>query len=176
MSEGMTRSERKELADVVRRRAAVAKTAAKQRAAELEADFEKQLATEYDPQDAAWRDVYEAGKQAVEDLNARIADECERAGIPAGFAPSAHMSFFRRGENYSAERRAELRKVAKTRIVALEAAAKTEIERQSVELQTQLIAGGLDSADAKAFLESMPKAEALMPSLAVAELEAVTGR
>jgi hypothetical protein len=84
------------------------------------------------------------------------------------------MDWMRRGENYSAARRAELRKVAKTRIVAEIKAAKTTIERSSVEVQTELIAGGLESEEAKAFLESMPTAEALMPSLSMAEIEAET--
>ena len=63
------------------------------------------------------------------------------------------------------QRRTELRWVAKTEVDALEARAKTEIERVSVEQQTALISDGLTSVAAQAFLEQMPTAENLMPVL-----------
>jgi hypothetical protein len=170
----MTKAERDELAKLVRRREKLAKSDVDGRAAKLEADFEEQLAKRYDPLDARWRGLYEDAERAVQDLNERIAEQCEQAGIPAQLAPSAGMGWSSRGENYSAERRAELRKVAKARIVAEVKDAKTKIERSSVEVQTQLVAGGLESDEAKAFLDSMPTAEALMPPVSVAELEAVT--
>jgi hypothetical protein len=72
------------------------------------------------------------------------------------------------------ERVAELRKVAQTRIAALEKAACNDIERSSLEVQTELLAGGLQSGEARAFLESIPTAAALMPPLSVPELEALT--
>lgn len=46
-----------------------------------------------------------------------------------------------------------------------------EIERSSLEVQTELVAGGLRSAEARAFLAAMPSAEALLPALTVAEIE-----
>jgi hypothetical protein len=64
--------------------------------------------------------------------------------------------------------------------VAAEAkAAKVQIERASVDVQTQLVAGGLQSNEAREFLAAMPTAEALMPAVTVAEIEqaaGVTGR
>jgi hypothetical protein len=168
---GMTRREREDLAKVVRLRERVAKSDTQRVAAERRADFEAQLAEQYDPMDEAWNEAHEAAQQAVGDLNARIAEQCEQKGIPKRYAPSAHMGWSSRGENYSAERRAELRQVASTRIAADQKAAKTEIERASAQVQTQLIAGGLDSAEARAFLESMPTAEALMPVLTIAEIK-----
>ncbi len=51
------------------------------------------------------------------------------------------------------------------RIDALESAAKTEIERYSVETQMELIAEGLTTEAAQAFLEKLPSAESLMPVL-----------
>lgn len=169
----MTRREREELAKLVRRREKLAKADVDSRAAELEADFERQMATQYDPLDARWRDLYEQAERATHELNARIAKECDHAGIPARFAPSAHVGWANRGENYTRSRRAELRKVAKTRIVAEAKAAKTEIERRSVDVQTQLVAGSLESDEARAFLNSMPTAEALLPALSLPEIEAV---
>jgi hypothetical protein len=168
----MTKAERDELARLVRRREKMAKADAERVAAEREADFEHQLAKTYDAYDEAWREAYKRASVAVEQLNEEIQQNFEDRGIPTEFAPSCHPAWFGRGENISASWRAELRKVAKTRITAAAKAAKVEIERQSVELQTQLVAGGLQSEEARAFLAAMPTADALMPSLSVADIEA----
>jgi len=40
-----------------------------------------------------------------------------------------------------------------------------------VEIQTRLLADSLESADAKAFLETMPTAEQLMPAITVEEMQ-----
>ena len=66
--------------------------------------------------------------------------------------------------------------MAKTEIDALEARAKTEIERVSVEQQTALISDGLTSIAAQAFLEQMPTAENLMPMLDIDQIKAVSGK
>jgi hypothetical protein len=172
--DSMTKTERDELAKLARRREKLAKADVDHRAAILEADFEEQLAKQYDPLDARWRELYDKVEQAIEELNATIADECEQAGIPAKLGPQAYAGWASRGENYSASRRAELRKVAKTRIVAKAKAAKNEIERRSLEVQTELVSGGLLSDDAKVFLDAMPTAETLMLTLDLVEIEAGT--
>jgi hypothetical protein len=88
------------------------------------------------------------------------------------FRPSLRLGWIGRGENLMKDRRAELRRVAQTKIAAIEAQAVAEIERQSVEVQTRLVAGSLGSASAVAFLEAMPGPAELMPALAVGDLEA----
>ena len=45
------------------------------------------------------------------------------------------------------------------------------IEMQAVELQSQVIANGLTSDAARAFLDNMPAVETLMPPLEVAKVE-----
>jgi len=55
--------------------------------------------------------------------------------------------------------------MAKRRIEAMEAAARTAIETHSVEAQTALLAGALTSEAAQQFLASMPAVEGLMPRL-----------
>jgi hypothetical protein len=77
-----------------------------------------------------------------------------------------------RGENVVATRRQELRKVAYTRIDAIAKDAKLQIEQFSLDTQTKLLAGGLESAEAKAFLESMPTPEQLMPPMTRGAIEA----
>ena len=73
------------------------------------------------------------------------------------------------------DRRAELRRMATTRIAAMEKSARTAIEGHSVEVQTELLAGGLTSDAAKLFLEKMPAVETLMPMLNETEIKGLLG-
>ena len=68
------------------------------------------------------------------------------------------------------ECRAELRRLADKHITANEKAACSVIARQSVEAQTAVIASGLSDAGL-AFLETLPSADAMMPRLALTEVE-----
>ncbi len=176
-SSAMTRAERTDLGALIRRREKLLKTAAKQRAAELMANFEKQISAifSYDD-DETWKNAFASAERAVEDAKAVIAEHCRELGIPPEFAPSIHMAWYGRGENAVSERRTELRRVAKTEIDALEARAKTEIERVSVEQQTALISDGLTSVAAQAFLEQMPTAENLMPVLDMEQIKTLSGK
>jgi hypothetical protein len=81
------------------------------------------------------------------------------------------LEWRRRGENASRERRAELRNVAKTEIAAMSRAAITKIEKQSLELRTQVVALGLLSPAAKAFLESLASVEQTMRALDFGQIE-----
>jgi hypothetical protein len=58
---------------------------------------------------------------------------------------------------------ADLRRAAHKRIDAATRTAKHEIDRRSLDVQTQLVAEGLTSARAIEFLTSMPTVEVLMP-------------
>jgi hypothetical protein len=172
MTEGpMTKQERDDLARLVRRREKLAKADVDTIAAEREADFEAQLARRYDLYTEAWRDASERLEHAVEELNQRIRAEFEEKGIPLEFAPSARAAWFSRGENLTADRRFELRKVAKTRLAAEAKQAKARIERASVEIQTQLVAAGLQTEEARAYLDQMPTADELLPTLDLSAIE-----
>ena len=93
------------------------------------------------------------------------------------FAPQLlGPSWYQRGANAVASRRTELRRVATTRIAALEKGAKAEIERRSLEVQERIIVAGLASAEARAFLDSIPAVDSLMPPLRLVELEAAKGK
>jgi len=160
-----------DLAKLVRRQEQVAKTQAKQRVAELRADFEAQLATIYEANDERWRHVTEQAKTVNAAANAELARICADEGVRPEFAPSFDLAWYGRGQNMDKERRAELRRVAETRIEALEQAARAEIERRSVEFQTQLLGGMLETDPGRALLEAMPKAAELMPQLDAIELD-----
>lgn len=173
MNEGMTKSDRDELAKLVRRREKLAKVDTDRLAAERLADFEHQMASVYRPaDDEVWRELHAEAAAAVAEATERLATRCRELGIPDEFQPHIDMWWSGRGENAAANRRAELRAVAKTRIDAEAKRAKTEIERHSLEVQTTLVAGGLASEEATRFLASMPSAAELMPATpTVAEIE-----
>jgi hypothetical protein len=167
-SEGskMTKSERTELCALTRQREKLAKTAAAERAAELLADFEAQLARIYHFDDEPiWQASHEIARKALENTNAAIAARCEELGIPEEFAPALAMGWRGRNENSVKSRRDELRKVAVTHIAAMQKSAHTKIETHSVQLQSEIVANGLTSEVAKSFLERMPAIASLMPPL-----------
>ena len=67
------------------------------------------------------------------------------------------------------DRRVELRRMAQTRIAAMEKTARTQIETCSVEEQTALIADGLTSDAGREFFAQLPSFESLMPRLDAAQ-------
>jgi hypothetical protein len=163
----MSRAERIELAKLARMRAKVARTQVDHRAAELRADVERQLSAEYDFGDEAWAEITSAAAQAVKDANRVVAAKCQERGIPTEFAPSLSVSWYGRGRNAEAGRRAELRKTAQTAIEAQAKQAKATIEVKSLDVQTELLAGGLSTSAAHAFLAAMPTPAELMPAINV---------
>jgi hypothetical protein len=164
----MTARERGDLAALTRRREKVAKSQVDSVAAERVAEAEEQLSAVFASDDELWRVATDIAKTAVADANRVIAEKWEAAGRPAQFAPSAHFMWAGRGQNMKAERRAELRLAARTRIAADAKRAKAVIEATSVEIQTELVSDGLTGDAARKFLESMPSPTELLPRLDVA--------
>src|SRR5215217_6653965 len=161
-SDEMSSVKRRELAALMRRRERVAKTDAKQLAKERRADVEAKLATEFAAADERWAVMVAKAQVKVAEANEAIREIVVAAGFPPQFAPSLQMHWQNRGENHDPQRRAELRRVAQTRIEALLEAANAEIEKKSVAAQETLLAGGLSAAAAAALIE-MPSIEELLP-------------
>ena len=161
----MTRTERDELGRLVRRRERFMKSQAKERSAHLLADFEQKLGALYEwDQDETWAALTRQAKDVAEAADVGLARRCEELGIPRQFRPKLSLSWYGRGENASKERRSELRKMAQTRIVAVERSAMSRIERWSLETQERLVAPALTSAAAQQFLGELPAVESLMPT------------
>ena len=172
MSGRMTKGERDELLKLVRHRERVLKTAASQRSAHMLAEFERQCATiHHFNKDETWKAAMEQVQAAVDDAQRVVADRCKDLGIPEEFAPSIAVQWYGRGENAFKSRQAELRRVAKTEIEAIEARARAEIERLSLDAQTQIIANGLQSEAAQAFFNQLPSIDKLMPQVEFAAVE-----
>jgi hypothetical protein len=168
----LTKAERDDLLRLARMRERVAKSGLAQRSAQLLAEFEQQMASEYSyDQDTVWKAAAAAADLEVKKAKAQIAGRCRELGIPDRFAPGLHLSWYDRGENAVGKRRTELRFVAKSRIAEIEKTARSTIERASLEVQTEILRTALGSASAVTFLERMPSVEQLMPPLAIAAIE-----
>lgn len=169
----LSKGERDELSKLARRRERTAKAGIEHRGAELLADVEAQLAATYSSNDDAWSEVTDEAKRLVAAADAKVAERCRELGIREEFRPGLVVNWYQRGENGNAKRRAELRKVAQSRIAAESRRAKYEIEARTTEVLTELAAGALHSEAAKDFLASIPTPAELMPTLDVRALEGV---
>src|SRR6266699_2964003 len=107
----MSRDEREGLQRLVRQRERVLKSAAKQRSAELIADFENQMGQEYAfDQHEVWEQAVKSVEPLVRKAQEQVAARCQELGIPRRFAPSMRLAWSHRGYgNAIAARRAELR-------------------------------------------------------------------
>jgi hypothetical protein len=162
----MTRLEREDLQRLARYQEKILKSAARQRSAELMADFEQQAASIYDyDKDEVWKAAMEFAREAAEEARKQVDARAAELGIPENFRPGLNVYWHSRGRDGTRERRAELRRVAKTRIEALETEAIVKIELHTAETITRIIAHGLTSTAAREFLDSLPPVETLMPPL-----------
>lgn len=66
-----------------------------------------------------------------------------------------------------------MRRAAKAKIAAIEAEAIAKIGNMSLEAQTDLLAKGLETDTARAFLSEVRSVDALMPAVNVAEVKAL---
>jgi len=168
----LSRNETHDLSMIIKDRTKVLRAHADEQAAACMADFEQKLAAIYSwDQDDIWKDATEESLKVIEECQIKVAKRCEELGIPKTFAPRIEASWSGRGENAVAGRRAELRRVAKSSIEAMTKAAITKIEKQSLDLRTQVVGMGLLSAEAKMFLESLAPVEDAMRTLDFHEVE-----
>jgi hypothetical protein len=169
----MTAGERKELAQLIRQRERVLRQKAKERSAELLSRFEQQVATIYKfDDDAVWKESFEIAEQELDRANKKIAERSAELGIPKRFAPCLEWGWRgRQGEAAFKERRAELRKVAQSKIAALEQRAVSKIAEQSLAAQTEVIENGIQSSAGKRFLRALRPLDELMPPLEVGTVE-----
>jgi hypothetical protein len=168
----MTKAERDQLLQLVRKREKVMKAKAQERSAALLAEFDAQSAKIHHwDEDEVWARVKAAADKAIEEAKQAIAARCSELGIPAEFAPGIEMYWHGRGHNAVAERRTELRRAAKSKVEAIEKEALSQIEQLSLNAQTEIIAHGLESDAARLFLEQMPAIETLMPELQIPQIQ-----
>jgi hypothetical protein len=167
----MLKSEREYLLKICREREKLAKSQADVRAVQRKAEFESQLAAEYSwDSNETWKLLHEKAKAVEREFNERIIQDFKAMGRPLKFAPSCYVYWSGRGINACKEYCAELRRVFQAKNSEDTIAAKLKIAQTSLEIRTRLMADGLESAEAKGFLETMPTPEKLMPALTIEEV------
>jgi len=174
MSDGMTKTERNELGKLVRQNGKIAKLDVEQRGAKVLADIEQEMASEYATNHAAWAAITKDAQEYVRKADEQIAEKCRELGIRPSFRPELHLSWYSRGENAEKSRRAELRKVAQTRVAEQIRLGKLEIERAVASQLTTLAVGGFETEAAREFFGKMPTADQLIPAMTLLELQAGT--
>jgi hypothetical protein len=169
---GMTKGEREDLQRLIRQREKVLKSAAKQRSTELLADFENQMGSEFSfDDDATWAQAYKEAEIEVAKAQKIIAHRCSVLGIPDRFAPNLEIRWRARGyDNLVDKRKAELRRMATTRIEAIEQKAVADIELNCLKAQEHIAFAGLTSDAARGFIEALPSIDSLMPALSYSEI------
>jgi len=151
---------------IIKERTKVLKAHADEQAKKCLADFEKKVSTIYAyDQDEVWKEATELAMAEVAKAQEKIEARCVKMGIPKDLSPRLLLSWEGRGQMKMAQRRNELRLAAKAEIEAMKAAALTKIERQSLDLRTQVVSLGLMTPDAKMFLESLAPVEDAMTSI-----------
>lgn len=166
-----TKGEREELLRFSRRREQVAMDQAKARSATLLADFEQMMAQEFRADDERWARVIAEVRALAEAANEHICAQVQAAGFPEEVTPLLRLVWLEQGDKLLGGRREELRKVAQTRLAAMERRAISAIKAQSVEFEGLVLAGGLESEAARELLATMPTIEQLMPALDVATVQ-----
>jgi hypothetical protein len=130
-----------------------------------------QITAEYEARDALWADAVAIAEEYAAKANAQITARCAELGIPPKHAPGLELAWRRRSLDYeNSSRRAELLKLAETRLAALKQTAKTESQRNALHAEERLILGGLQSSEAQQIYAALPSAEQLMPALSLADL------
>jgi hypothetical protein len=129
------------------------------------------MTAEFEAQDRLWANGVTIAAEAAAKANDAIREQCVAIGIPADKAPQLELSWSRRSSDYARPtRRAELRKLAETRLGALTKTAKVMIDQQALDFEEELIIGGLESDDARSRVDSMPTVAELMPPLSLDDL------
>lgn len=185
MAEKMTSAERNALLKLIARQARVADSDVKALAAQRLAEFERQATEKYDAAKLGVADLIAECNEALDPLVAQIRERieayCDANDIPAELRPvvvgagGPIVSTRARAYYDQGNRIAELRRVAKAEIDLAVKSARIEIERSRSEIEARILVSGIESDEGQALLASLPKAEALLPSLDLLAIEASRG-
>lgn len=175
MTESMTRKDREQLVQVAKMRARVAKGSIDQRELHLKAQVEDELKLLFDAEAELAERAMERAAAVARTAQRELDEWLDEHEVPARMRPQIGVADPSRrvGEESIAGRRSSLRQLASARVKSLAAQAKVELDRSCADTVTALIAGGLDSDEARRVLDEMPTIDQLMLAPSIAELEAV---
>jgi hypothetical protein len=169
----LTRHEAHDLNMLLAKRTKVLIAEAEAQAERINAKLENQLATYYRfDQEKVWMEAKAAVDAAIDEANQKVQARCHELGIPSWARPEIGGGhWFSRGENALAARRQELRAAGQAKIKAMFKTAVARIERQEIELRTEVLSKGVLSAVGQQFLETLKPIGEAMDAVDVAALE-----
>lgn len=172
---GMTRKARDQLVQVAKMRARVAKASIDQRELALKGQIEDELQALFETESEMAARAMQRAHAAVRTAQADLDKWLDEHDVPSRMRPRVGVADPSRGygDETISSRRVALRSLATARVRALGAQAKVELDRSCADTVTALIAGGLDSDEARQMLDQLPTIDQLMVAPSVAELEAV---
>jgi hypothetical protein len=174
----MTAGERRDLLRLVKQREVLLIKEVEERSARLTADFEKQLTDKFLLPANVEAKMETIVNEEITIAVTRINDRCKQAGVPTHFLERARVSgnVISNPSDFSYDwgKAGKLRKAALAEINAQEKAALTAVKREGLNLQAEIVAHGLGSATALAFLERFSSAEQLMAPVDLIQIEGKT--
>jgi hypothetical protein len=141
----------------------------------LKADFEIQLKTIYPPDgDPVWIEAFKhlsAERQKCQD---GVEARCKEIGIAERFRPRLYQIGWNYGEHHMfKEVRDEYRRLAHLQIDELIKSKIAALEKDSTQVQLEILSNGFVTPAAKEFFERLPKIETLIQPLSIAEISAL---
>lgn len=168
----ITKGERTELRSLIRQRFKVLRAEVEARRAELAAELEERITAKFAEEDKQWSDAMFLIGEATREANRKANDILRGLNIDAMDTSREYdVVNFRGVAKPTAERNVLLRNGTK-RIEAQVKGALLQLDGQEADLLTRLVANGLESDEARAFLGEIPTVSALVPADRLLALEA----
>lgn len=160
----ITKGERAELRSLIKQRFKVLRAEVEARRAELAVELEERIAARFAQDDKRWTDAMFLIAEAVREANRKANDILRSLDIDAlDTSREYELVMFRGVAKPTAERNVLLRNGTK-RIDAQVKSALLQLDGQEADLLTRLVANGLESDEARAFLGEIPTVSALVPA------------
>lgn len=167
----ITKGERSELAGLIKRRFKVLRADVEARRAELEAELEDRIAAKFSEEDKAWNDAMFLIQEAAREANRKANDILRGLNIDAYDSSREYEIVTARDVRQPKAERNVLRANGSKRINAQVKSALLQLDRQEADLLTRLVATGLESEEARAFLGEIPTVSTLVPADRLLQLE-----
>lgn len=169
----MTKGERNEFVQLSKQYKNALKSDGELQAARIVEAFEMEISQLWDANDERWADAVAHVNEAAARLNESVRQHVEALGFNPAFSPSIQVAWAGRGENWSRERREELRRVAKAQADVMRKGALARGERLALEVQRTLLVDELSAAQARDLIRSLPTVAQMMPALNVEKIESI---
>lgn len=165
----MTKGERGELKQLLKRRFKQLRADVRARAAEQLAEVDRLIVERHRARDEARIQLENRAREFTQECTSKLYEMFEAEGYDltgrAGFD-------WRLGHiNWGDDGRAEMRRAAQSKIEAEVSEAFTRLERQETDLLQALVLDAIESDAAQRFIESIPTVAELVPAIRMRELE-----